>query len=94
MMLDTLCRHDIEALPFTQEIVSTLNSMDGDKALGLKGFIVVFWQTWLEFVKLEVMSFFKEFYEFSSLERSLDATFLVMIPKKGRAKELKDFLAY
>ena len=68
--------------------------MDGDKALGLKGFIVVFWQTWLEFVKLEVMSFFKEFYEFSSLERSLDATFLVMIPKKGRAKELKDFLAY
>ena len=44
--------------------------------------------TLLGFVKVEVMSFFK-FSEFSSLERSLDATFLVVIPKKGGAKRLE-----
>ena len=38
------------------------------------------------------MDFFKElFFERSSFVRSLNAIFLVLIPKKGGAKDLKDF---
>ncbi|KAL6347121.1 hypothetical protein AAG906_012702 [Vitis piasezkii] len=43
------------------------------------------------FLEEEVMGFFKEFFEQSSFVRSLNATFLVLISKKGSAKDLKDF---
>ena len=35
-------------------------------------------------MKLEVMGFFAEFYGLGSFERSLNATFLVLRPKKGK----------
>ncbi|RVW74519.1 hypothetical protein CK203_053802 [Vitis vinifera] len=37
------------------------------------------------------MGFFKEFFECSSFARSLNATFLILIPKKGGVEDLKDF---
>ena len=37
------------------------------------------------------MGFFGDFYESSCFKRSLNATFVVLVPKKGGAKELKDF---
>ena len=37
------------------------------------------------------MNFFKQFHETGRFVRSLNATFLVMIPKKGGAEDLKDF---
>ena len=40
---------------------------------------------------MEVMNFFKQFHESGSFVRSLNATFLVSIPKKGRVEDLKDF---
>ncbi|KAL6345748.1 hypothetical protein AAG906_017492 [Vitis piasezkii] len=39
----------------------------------------------------EVMNFFRQFHETGSFVRSLNATFLVLIPKKGGAEDLKDF---
>ena len=33
-------------------------------------------------MKNEVMGFFMEFYELGSLERSLNATFIALVPKK------------
>lgn len=45
----------------------------------------------LDFVKLEVMSFLRELFYNSSFKRSLYVTFLVLITKKGRVKDLKDF---
>ena len=42
-------------------------------------------------VKEEVMVFSKEFYEQSCFEKSLNATFLVLVPKKRGAEGLKDF---
>ena len=35
--------------------------------------------------------FFREFHERDKFVKSLDATFLVLVPKKGGAKDLKDF---
>ena len=37
------------------------------------------------------MNFFRQFHESGSFVRSLNATFLVSIPKKGEAEDLKDF---
>ena len=41
-------------------------------------------------MKSKVIGFFEEFYEARSFEKSSNATFLVLVPKKGGAKDLKD----
>ncbi|RVW51255.1 hypothetical protein CK203_075421 [Vitis vinifera] len=80
---------DTLELPFTEEEVhSALRGMNGDKAPGPDGFTGAFWQFCWEFVKEEVMEMFKEFHEHKTFLKSLNATFLVLIPKKGGAEEL------
>ena len=37
------------------------------------------------------MNFFRQFHDFGSFVRSLNATYLVLIPKKGGVEDLKDF---
>ncbi|RVW93100.1 putative ribonuclease H protein [Vitis vinifera] len=44
-----------------------------------------------EFVKAEVLEMFKEFHEQNSFLKSLNNTFLVLLPKKGGVEELRDF---
>ena len=79
-------------LPFTEEeIHSALLEMNGDKAPGPDGFIVAFWQFCWDFVKEEIVDLFKEFYEQRSFAKSLNTTFLILIPKKGGAENLGDF---
>ncbi|RVW65252.1 putative ribonuclease H protein [Vitis vinifera] len=83
---------DILELPFMEEEVhSALRDMNGDKAPGPDGFTGAFWQFCWEFVKEEVMEMFKEFHEHKTFLKSLNATCLVLIPKKGGAEELGDF---
>ncbi|RVW98823.1 LINE-1 reverse transcriptase-like [Vitis vinifera] len=65
--------------------------MSGDKAPGPDGFTMAFWQSCWDFVKGEILEMFKEFHEQSSFLKSLNNTFLVLIPKKGGAADLGDF---
>ncbi|RVW47703.1 hypothetical protein CK203_107043 [Vitis vinifera] len=51
-------------------------------------FTVAFWQDCWDFVKEEVVDLFKEFFEHGSFAKSLNTTFLVLIPKKGGAEDL------
>ncbi|RVW91675.1 LINE-1 reverse transcriptase-like [Vitis vinifera] len=74
-----------------EEVFSALSDMNGDKAPGPDGFSLSFWQFNWEFVKVEVMGFFKEFHERGRFVRSLNSTFLVLIPKKAGAEDLRDF---
>ncbi|RVW24556.1 hypothetical protein CK203_090869 [Vitis vinifera] len=70
-------------LPFMEEEVhSALMDMNGDKAPGPDGFTGAFWQFCWEFVKEEVLEMFKEFHEHNVFLKSLNTTFLVLIPKK------------
>ncbi|RVW28251.1 putative glucan 1,3-alpha-glucosidase [Vitis vinifera] len=79
-------------MPFTkEEIYVALMDMNGDKALGPDGFTVAFWQSSWELVKEEIMDLFREFYDQCSFAKSLNSTFLVLIPKKGGAEDLGDF---
>ena len=81
----------LEAKFLEEEVFVAISGLNGEKALGTDGFPIVFWSFSWEFVKDEVMSFFKEFYEQKKFVRSLNATFLVMIPKKGNVEDIKDY---
>ncbi|KAL6345965.1 hypothetical protein AAG906_025245 [Vitis piasezkii] len=90
------CLNSCEAegleVPFTmEEIHSALMDMNGDKAPGPDGFTGAFWQTCWDFVKEEIMDLFKEFFVQKSFAKSLNTTFLVLIPKKGGAEDLGEF---
>ena len=64
---------DTLELPFMEEEVHS--------AL-MDGFTVAFWQYCWEFVKEEVLEMFKEFHEQNVFLKSLNNTFLVLLPKK------------
>ena len=92
--LDHRCIQEVESLelPFSkEEIRFALMEMNGDKAPSPDGFTVAFWQTCWDFVKEEILELFKEFYDQSSFAKSLNTTFLVLIPRKGDAEDLGDF---
>nr|CAN66460.1 hypothetical protein VITISV_035842 [Vitis vinifera] len=93
IQIDHISRQEAESLevPFTKnEIYTTLMEMNGDKAPGPDGFTVAFWQNAWDFTKEEIMDMFKEFHEHNSFVRSLNNTFLVLIPKKSGVEDLED----
>ena len=76
---------DVDALevPFTEEEVhGALVGCSGDKAPGPDGFTMSFWQFAWDFVKEDVLRFFREFHEHGKFVTRLNTTFLVLIPKK------------
>ena len=77
--------------PFSEEeVFGALLNLNGDKTLGLDGFSMAFWQFSWSFLKEEVMGFFNDFYDWGKFVKSINATFLVLIPKKEGAEDLKD----
>ena len=68
-----------------------VRKLNGDKAHRLDGFFVAFFQKCWEVVKKDMMAVFKEFHESRKFEKSFNATFVVLIPKKAGAVEIKDF---
>ena len=79
-------------LPFTgEEVRAALYELNGEKAPGPDGFTVAFWQFSWNTVKREVMAAFKDFFDTGKFVKSLNSTFIVMIPKKEGAEDLKDF---
>jgi hypothetical protein len=71
-----------------QEVV---REMRGDKASGLDGFSMAFFQKCWAVLKQDIMVIFSEFHNSCQFERSLNATFVSLIPKKVDAVEVKDF---
>ena len=73
-----------------EEIRSAISGLNSDKAPGPDGFPIAFWIFSWDFVKEEVLGFFKEFHEQSRFVKNLNATFLVLIPKKQTVEDFKD----
>ena len=77
---------------FTEEEVwEVVKVMAGDKAPGPDGFSMAFFKGCWATVKEDMMAVFHEFHAKGSLTRSINATVLVLIPKKPGAVECKDF---
>ena len=72
------------------EIWNAINGLKSDKAPGPDGFPIAFWSFSWDFVKDEVIGFFKEFHDNSRFVKNLNTTFLVLIPKKHSVEDIKD----
>ena len=78
--------------PFSEEEIRTaLFELRGDKAPDPYGFTAVLWQENWDTIKGETMNMFKDFHNTGRFVKSLNTTFIVLIPKKGEAEDLKDF---
>lgn len=74
-----------------QEVWEVVREMNGDKAPGPDGFSMAFFQHCWGFLKKDIMAVFSEFHNSRQFERSLNATFISLIPKNADALEVKDF---
>jgi hypothetical protein len=104
---DTTCRPSLDGLFFSsispeeaswlerpfeeEEICQVVRNMNGDKAPGPDGFPMSFYHACWSILRGDVLAVFSKFYEYGSFVRSLNATFLSLIPKKVNAVEVKDF---
>ena len=74
-----------------EEILLTLNELAGDKAPSPDSFSMAFFHHCWRVVERDVLAVFKEFYHHSKFEKSLNATFIALIPKKNDASNIRDF---
>ncbi|RVW16809.1 Transposon TX1 uncharacterized 149 kDa protein [Vitis vinifera] len=81
----------LEVMFSEEEIFAALSSFCGDKAPGPDGFTMAFWLFCWDVVKPEILGLFREFYLHGTFQRSLNSTFLLLIPKKEGTEDLKDF---
>jgi hypothetical protein len=73
------------------EVWEVVRKMKGDKAPIPDGFSMAFFQICWEVIKKDMMAVFKKFHESGKFEKSINATFVALIPKKVGAVEIKDF---
>ena len=73
------------------EVFAALSDLGKNKAPGSDDFTMTFWLFCWDVVKIEIMGLFREFHEMSRFVKFLNATFLVLVPKKKGAEDLKDF---
>ena len=76
---------------FEEEILLAVNELAGDKAPGPDGFSMAFFHHCWRVVESDVLAIFEEFYQHSKFEKSLNATFIALIPKKNDASNIRDF---
>ena len=74
-----------------EEIVQVVRDLEGDKATGLDGFTMAFYRHCWRLVKKDVLAVFDEFFQYCKFEKSLNATFIALIPKKNDASNIRDF---
>ena len=84
-------RFELERDFSKEEVGKVLQEMEGDKAPSPNGFIMAFFQKCWSVVEKDVMDFFDHFHRSLEFERSLNASFLSLIPKKNNALNLKNF---
>ena len=78
-------------VPFSEEeVYAALKDLNGDKTPGPDSFTIAFWQSTWPMVKEDTMKVFKDFFETGKFVRSINTTFLVMVPKKGGPEVIKD----
>jgi hypothetical protein len=78
--------------PFEErEVREVIKGMDRDKAPGLDGFSMAFFQDCWEVVKGDFVAIFEEFHARGKFVKSINSTFISLILKIQGAKEVKDF---
>ena len=74
-----------------EEILQVVKELEGDKAPGPDGFSMAFYHHCWRVVEKDVLAVFEEFFQHCQFEKSLNATFIALIPKKNNASNIRDF---
>ena len=74
-----------------EETLQVVRDLEGDKAPGLDAFTMVFYHLCWRVVDKDVLVVFEEFFQHCKFEKSLNATFIALIPKKNDATNIRDF---
>ena len=74
-----------------EEVTDVVSGFNGDKAPSSDGFSMGFFQCCWDILRPEVMAILNYFHGLCSFEKSLNATFVSLIPKKMDALEVRDF---
>ena len=74
-----------------EEIFQVVRDLEGDKALGPDGFTMAFYHHCWRVVEKDVLAVFEKFFQHCKFEKSLNATFITLIPKKNDASNIRDF---
>ena len=74
-----------------EEILQVVSELEGDKAPGPDGFTMAFYHHCWRVVEKDVLVVFEEFFQYCKFEKSLNATFIALIPKKNDASNIRDF---
>ena len=79
--------------PFEEaEIFDVIQNFNGEKSPGPNGFPMAFFHACWGILKPDLMAVFRHFFaNKGKFEKSLNATFITLIPKKNAAIEVKDF---
>ena len=81
--LEGLERDQLERRFEKEEILRVVKELEGDKAPSPDGFSMAFYHYCQGVVKRNVLVMFEEFYQHIKFEKSLNATFIVLTPKKN-----------
>ena len=90
LMVDDLNLYTIGEVE-NEEILQVVRDMEGDKVAGPDGFTMTFFHHCWRVVESDILSFFDEFYDYNKVEKSLNALFIALIPKKHKAFNIRDF---
>ena len=71
-----------------EEVLRVVKELEGDKAPGPDGFSLAFFHHCWGVVERDALAVFEEFYQHSKFEKSLNATFIALIPKKNDASNI------
>ena len=74
-----------------EEILQVVKELEGDKAPAPVGFSMAFYHHCWRVVEKDVLAVFEEFFQHCKFEKSLNATFIALIPKKIDASNVRDF---
>ena len=78
--------------PFEEsKVLEVIKEFNGDKSPRPDGFSMAFFQTCWGILKSDIMAVFHHFHVTGQFEKSLNATFIALIPKKAATVEIKDF---
>ena len=73
------------------EVLQVVKDLQGDKAPGPDSFTIAFFQKCWSVIEEDVMCFVDEVYHHYKFERSLNASFITLIPKRQNASNICDF---
>ena len=86
--IDGLERGWLERRFEKEEILLAVKELEGDKTPSPDGFSMVFYHHCWGVVERNVLVVFEKFYQYSKFEKSLNATFIALIPKKNGASNI------